>query len=58
MCGIEDALHSLRNKFEKPETDAILLIDAENLFNSLNRELDLKNVEILCPALHHGLANS
>ena len=57
-CGIQYAVHSLRNEFEKPETDAILLIDAENAFNSLNRELALKNVEILCPALHHALANS
>ena len=57
-CGIKYAIHSLRNEFEKPETDAILLIDAENAFNSLNRELGLKNVQISCPALHHALANS
>ena len=57
-CGIEYAIHSLRKEFEKPETEAILLIDAENAFNSLNRELALKNVEILCPALNHALANS
>ena len=43
---------------QKPETEAILLIDAEKAFNSLNRELARKNVEILCPALHHALANS
>ena len=48
----------MRKEFEKPETEAILLIDAENAFNSLKRELALKNVEILCPALHHALANS
>ena len=40
------------------ETDAILLIDAENAFNSLNIELALKIKEIICPALHHALANS
>ena len=57
-CGIEYAIHSLRKEFEKPETEAILLIDAENAFNLLNRELALKNVQILCPALHHALANS
>ena len=33
-------------------------MDAENAFNSLNRELALKNVEVLYPALHHALANS
>ena len=57
-CGIEYAIRSLRLEFEKPETDAILFIDAENAFNSLNRELALKKVEILCPALHQALANS
>ena len=41
-CGIEYAIHSLRNEFEKPGTYAILLIDAENAFNSLNRKLALK----------------
>ena len=34
-------MHSLRNEFEKPETAAILLIDAEKAINSLNRELSL-----------------
>ena len=55
---IEYVIHSLRNEFEKPETDAILLIDAEKAFNSLNRELALKSADILFPALHHALANS
>ena len=41
-CGIEYAIHSLRKEFDKPKTEAILGIDAENAFNSLNRELALK----------------
>ena len=48
----------MRNEFEKPETDAILLINVENAFNSLNRENSLKNKKILCPALNHAHANS
>ena len=41
-CGIEYAIDSLRKEFEKLETEAILLIDAENAFNSLKKELALK----------------
>ena len=53
---IEYAIRSLKNEFEKPETDAILLIDSKNGFNSLNRKLALRNVEIFCPALLYALA--
>ena len=41
-CDIEYTIQSLRNEFEKPETDAILLTDAENASNSLIRELVLQ----------------
>ena len=57
-CGIEHAIHSLREAFEQPETQAILLIDAKNAFNSLNRDLVLKNIEVLCPSLYLALSNS
>ena len=35
-----------------------MLIDVQNAFNSLNRELALKNVDILCPSLTHAIRNS
>ena len=38
--------------------DAILLIDVENAFNSLNRELALKKVEVFVRTLQHALVNS
>ena len=57
-CGIEHAIHSLREKFEKPESEAILLIDAKNAFNSLNRKLALENIKKLCPSLANALGNS
>ena len=37
------------NIFEADNTDAVLLIDASNEFNSLNRASALHNVRILCP---------
>ena len=40
-CGIEHAIHSLRHSFDDPENEAILLIDAENAFNVLNRQTSL-----------------
>ena len=41
-CDIEYTIQSLRNEFEKPETDAILLTDADNASNSLIREFVLQ----------------
>ena len=47
-CGIEHAIHSMRANFD--ENEAVLLIDATNAFNLLNRKLALENINIICPA--------
>ena len=39
----------MRSIFESDETDAVLLIDASNAFNALNRSAALHNVRVLCP---------
>ena len=57
-CGIEHAIHSLREEFAKPDVQAILLIDAKNAFNSLNRVLALENIKELCASLINALRNS
>ena len=38
-CGIEATIHTMRSIYEAPETDEILLVDAQNAFNRLNRTL-------------------
>ena len=42
---------SMHSKFEEEETDAILLIDASNAFNTLNRAAALHNIRVLCPPI-------
>ena len=49
--GSEAAIHTMREIFEADETDAALLIDASNAFNSLNRAAALHNVRVICPAI-------
>lgn len=50
-CGSEAAIHAMRKMLEADDNDAVLLIDASNAFNSLNRSAALHNITILCPTL-------
>ena len=47
--GGEAAIHAMCYIFEADETDAALLVDASNAFNSLNRAAALNNSRVLCP---------
>ena len=49
--GSEAAIHAMRELFEHDNSDAVLLIDASNAFNSLNRAAALHNIRILCPSI-------
>ena len=57
-AGIEAAIHAMRQVFEDEETEAILLVDAENAFNKLNRKAALSNIRELCPPFHQYLQNT
>ena len=48
----------MRNKFHTETVDAVLLVDASNAFNSLNREAALHNVQYICPSISTALANT
>ena len=45
--GSEAGIHAVHNLFEADDTDAVLLVDATNAFNSLNRATALHNIRIL-----------
>ena len=57
-AGIEAAIHAMRRVFEDANTEAILLVDAENAFNKLNRDVALNNIKELCPTFHRYLQNT
>ena len=50
--GCEAAIHAMRSLYESEDTDAVLLIDAANAFNSMNRSAMLQNIERICPAAY------
>jgi hypothetical protein len=56
--GVEAAIHSMRRIYEDSTTEALLLVDAENAFNSLNREAALNNLQYTCPEFFRYVANT
>ena len=55
--GAEAAIHAMRTIFEADETEAVILVDASNAFNALNRQAALHNVQRTCPAFAPILIN-
>ena len=53
IAGCEAAAHSVREHFQDPDTDAALMIDDSNAFNSLDRLTVLHNVRHLSPLLYN-----
>ncbi len=56
--GCEAAVHALRTIFEDEESEAVLLVDSSNAFNSLNRSNALHNIMNICPSLATIAINS
>ena len=47
--GIEASIHAMRQIYEDSATEGILLVDASNAFNALNRKAALDNLKYTCP---------
>ena len=57
-AGCEAAVHALSSIFSDDNCDAILLIDADNAFNRINRKVMLHNIRIICPIIATYVINS
>ena len=49
--GAEAAIHRLKEIFEDDSTESVLLIDASNTFNRMNRSAALHNIRYQCASL-------
>ena len=58
VAGVEAVVHRVRSAFLQEDTDAILLADASNTFNSLNRAVALHNIQQICPSFAPILINT
>ena len=55
--GIEAAIHAMKLQYDEDDCEAVLLIDASNAFNSLNRKVALHTIRKRCPAFYSFLNN-
>ena len=58
QSGIDSAVHAMKKVFSHEWCEAVLLVDAENAFNRLNRKEALKNIQISCPPMFKYLHNT
>ena len=57
-AGSEAAIHAMSQVFEEERTDGILLIDASNAFNQMNRSVALHNIQITCKEMSLYIINT
>ena len=55
--GCEAAAHSMNEIYKQIDTDGVLLVDASNAFNALNRASLLHNVRYICPSMATYIRN-
>ena len=57
-AGCEAAIHSIRTIFTDSGNEGVLLVDAFNAFNLLNRQVALCNITTICPSIATVLINT
>ena len=56
--GTEAAVHAMNTVFKDEDCEAVLLVDASNAFNALNRQVALRNIRALCPSIATAVINT
>ena len=55
--GCESLVHTMHEIYEDQSSEAVLLVDASNAFNTINRNAFLHNITIICPPLARYVRN-
>ena len=50
-AGSRAAIHAMKEMFYDGETDGVILVDASNAFNNMNRLVALHNIRVIRPAI-------
>ena len=58
IAAVEAAIHFMRACLTSDDTKAVLMVDASNAFNPLNRECTLHNIRYVCPPISTVLINT
>ena len=58
QSGCEAAIHAMNDIWLDSSTDGILLVDASNAFNNLNRMVALHNITEVCPSIATIIINT
>ena len=56
--GAEAAINSTRQIFDQKDIDGVILVDASDAFNSLNRNAALHNIRFIFPEFSTALINT
>ena len=56
--GCEAAIHAMHQFFAEDEVHGVLLVDADNAFNTINRHATLHNIKSICPPIYQILLNT
>ena len=47
--GAEAAISAMKQAFDEVDTEGVMLVDAKNAFNNMNRRVALHNIRVICP---------